>query len=671
MRETTPPADLARAGLALAAALAVWAAPAAAQGLSAVWANDGGDKVAQEELRGTADPAAVRNSVWDGTRISLFGARNEVVSFNLVLESAGVSVSGITVSLSALDNGAGTRLVSAPASGNGVFDWTNRPVELFFVRYLPIKGLSLLGYGTYDERHIPKRLRRPWSGNGAGAGRWTDRPDHDRSYPDIAVPLELVGAFTVPAARSQSVWADVYIPHGTAAGVYAGTLTVKQGGATLRNVPVELRVYDFALPDVPTAKTMLYFSASNVNRRHLGTAWADPATLEGTRARLLRDRHHQLAHRHRISLIGEDPSSDCGSTADRPCPESAARLDGTVFTAARGYAGPGAGVGSGVYSIGTYGNWSWKGAGQAAMNQHSDAWVTWFEQNSPTTEYFLYLADESSEHAQMETWARWLLDNPGPGRRLRSLATVSLPTAVAQIPSLDIPTSTLGTGLPAQWQASSELYSAGPRKRFFMYNGTRPSAGSFMTDDSGLALRALGWAHYKKRVNRWFYWESTYYDNFQGGTGATSLFRSAHTFGGTGVSDPVLGETGWNHSNGDGVLFYPGTDVLFPADSYGVDGPFASLRLKHWRRGLQDAEYLALAAARNPAAVTALVNSMLPKTLWEYGVNDPSDPTWVLTDVSWPDSPDAWEAARRQLAEIIGPGGAKTPAPPRRLRRKP
>ncbi len=56
-------------------------------GLGAVWANEGGDKVTQESLRATADADAVRNSVWDGERIRLFAARNEIVSFNLVLEA--------------------------------------------------------------------------------------------------------------------------------------------------------------------------------------------------------------------------------------------------------------------------------------------------------------------------------------------------------------------------------------------------------------------------------------------------------------------------------------------------------------------------------------------------------------------------------------------------------
>jgi hypothetical protein len=122
------------------------------------------------------------------------------------------------------------------------------------------------------------------------------------------------------------------------------------------------------------------------------------------------------------------------------------------------------------------------------------------------------------------------------------------------------------------------------------------------------------------------------------------------------VYDSVIGLSGWNSSNGDGLLFYPGTDTVYPASSYNLEGPIASLRLKHWRRGIQDVDYLALAMSRNPAATSAIVNQMVPKTMWEYGVSDPNDPTWVRTDTSWSINPDDWEAARASLANIIETG---------------
>ena len=44
---------------------------------------------------------------------------------------------------------------------------------------------------------------------------------------------------------------------------------------------------------------------------------------------------------------------------------------------------------------------------------------------------------------------------------------------------------------------------------------------------------------------------------------------------------------------------------------------------------------------------------MVPTILWEVGVSDPEDPTFVYADISWSIDPDEWEEARSELADII------------------
>ena len=331
------------------------------------------------------------------------------------------------------------------------------------------------------------------------------------------------------------------------------------------------------------------------------------------------------------------------------------RLNGTLFTPARGYEGVGVGVGNNVYSIGTYSSWPWQDGTQEDMEANTDVWVNWFNTQALTTptDYFLYLIDESDNYTQIEQWSQWMANNSGPGQFLMSMATIDLPTATKNTPSLDIPTSWYSVGFTNVWQNATDSYLANSDKRFYMYNSNRPGSGSFAIEDEGIALRELAWGQYKMRVDRWFYWESTYYNNYQGNTGQTNVFQKAQTYGELEGYDDVLGETGWNYLNGDGVLFYPGTDTRYPDDNYSVQGPFASLRLKHWRRGIQDVDYLTLAVAINPARTAQIINSMIPGILWEVGVTEPEDPTWVLTDISWSTDPDMWEAARAELAYII------------------
>ena len=64
--------------------------------LTAVWANEGGDKVTQDELRATGHASAVANSVWNGTCVQVFGAKNEVISFNVILEAATSAASKVS-----------------------------------------------------------------------------------------------------------------------------------------------------------------------------------------------------------------------------------------------------------------------------------------------------------------------------------------------------------------------------------------------------------------------------------------------------------------------------------------------------------------------------------------------------------------------------------------------
>ena len=622
-----------------------------------IWANTGEDKVTQDELRATSDPNAVLDSVWDGTGVSLFGARNEVVAFNLVLEAPISDATGVMVTLTSLQGPGNDAITTTTASGNAVFNYVGRNIELFFVRYLEIRGLSVdLAYNAYDERHIPERCRRPYVGEGYGTGIWEDRPCHNKMYPEIAVPLEFHSPFTIAAGTSQSIWGDIYIPKGTTPGVYTGTISVTETGSLPREIPIRLKVLKFTLPDLPSARTMVYYSSENINDRYLGeeNMYPDPGTPEYTQSIQLIDRHFQLAHRHKTSLI------DSETAIDRMDDAWTSRLRGDLFEADRGYDGVGIGMGNGVFSVGTYGSWPWQGGTEQDMWANTTAWVNWFDSKAfaTPTDYFLYLIDESSDYPQIEQWAQWMDSNPGPGRRMMSLATISLPDAMAHVPNLDIPTSGSGIGITSQWEDALENLRADTSKRYFMYNGNRPASGSFATEDEGVALRELAWGHYKKGVDRWFYWESTYYVNFQcygysDPRSQTNLFQQTQTFGCYGRDDPVLGEAGWNYTNGDGVLFYPGTDTRYPLESYGVLGPIASLRLKHWRRGIQDVDYLSLAAAINPTCTGEIVNEMVPKVLWECGVADSGDPTWVLTDISWSTDPDTWESARSELAAII------------------
>ena len=376
-----------------------------------IWANNGEDKVCQEELRLTVDKTDVRNSIFDGRKIKLMAARGETVAFNLIIETPEFEIRDCNVSISDLKSDDGKIPATRREGDDSLFDFRERYIELFLVRYLQIKGCSTLAYEHYDERLVPKRFRRPHDAGGDATGKWTDRPDHDRHYPDIAVPIELESNFDVASGTSQAVWADVFVPAGMPTGIYEGILTVDAINIEPVIVPIELEVIDFTLPELPTARSMLYVSQEDINRRYVGKKFLDEATADDIlNARKVLDRHFQLAHRHRISIIHEH--TPIGIMDDR----WQDKLDGSLFTPANQYDGVGVGVGNNVYSIGTYGAWPWKDGDKATMWRSTDRWVKYFDEKDfeTPTDYFLYLIDESAEFNKIETWASWVLKNPGP-----------------------------------------------------------------------------------------------------------------------------------------------------------------------------------------------------------------------------------------------------------------
>mmetsp|Transcript_141648 Transcript_141648/g.369262 ORF Transcript_141648/g.369262 Transcript_141648/m.369262 type:complete len:1397 (-) Transcript_141648:77-4267(-) len=644
------------------------------------------EKVLREEHWADCSAARTRSSLWNGSAVRLFGARNEVVSFSLVLEAGhtGGGAHDIRVSLPRLGE---LRARPHPASddlSDALFDWRATEIELFYVRYLQIRGLS----GSYgDERMWPTRMQRPYmaaaGGGGLSSAGWKARPGADKHYPEIAVPLELHPSFNISAGESQMIWVDMYLPRDLPAGTRSGELEVRigpDGNGQLHTVPILLTIHDFALPERPSAKTMIPIEGGDVLRRFIGQNWVHCSKQSNEEMRRLWERHWQVAWRHKVHMVAGSfdecknylhymglIEGDLEVLKDTPEFLSVLRLNGSSFTSARNYSGPGENLSLELFPIGLYGSWSrrdWdknaSGADiglEAGFTIHLGRWEDWFRAQAPeisSTERFLYLVDESHDYEQIEAWAAMINGVTGSGSSIPSMATLNLIDAVAQTPSLDITCSTLGFAPIAAWKAAvAEAERLG--MRLWLYNGGRPAHGSTNTEGEATDWRSIPWAMRKHGIEVYFYWMSTYYSNYQAGEGATNVFRTAKTFGKHMENSSTNGEAGWMYGNGDGVLLYPGTDISFPQDSYGVWGPFASLRMKYWRRGLQDVEYLELFKQHcGEELMQSVLQRVVPTVLWEVG-----EANW-FPDISWPQRWDAWEQVRQEMARGIESACART-----------
>jgi hypothetical protein len=253
-------------------------------------------------------------------------------------------------------------------------------------------------------------------------------------------------------------------------------------------------------------------------------------------------------------------------------------------------------------------------------------------------EYFLYVTDEPGP--DMYQWVRdraaWIHDNPGPGQ--------NLPVFLTKWPMSDLVGAIDIWCTPPQLYDPADAADAQARgERVWLYASYRPQTPADATDEYGIAWRVKAWIGHYRDIPRWFTWESTHYYNNSNEVdpgGRKNVWANPIGFSrdrGGGVPCPQ--DTG----NGDGILFYPGQDALFPEEDRNYPGPVSSIRMKMYRRGAQDVEYMWLAEQLGFATeVGAMLDSLLPHVMWNS-----------LTVPDWSNSNAVYEQARRQLADLI------------------
>lgn len=565
-------------------------------GIGNIWALDDGTKIKALDLN---HRLKAKNGIYDGKKIRLFAAKNEIIAFQLILEGGAKRTNNIRVKLDEVGSIRNGKLSADP---NRYF--IDRRIELFKEHYFNITERS------HDLSWKKNSDAQPAGFTGL--------------LPDALVPLAEKEFFEVLPRRNQAIWIDIYVPKDTAPGIHRGKIVIEVDGSPCKSanctLPVELEVLDKTLPDKPHTKTMLWFSGGDNDRDQMAARYfSKPWEATKSQAEKLRHRHFKQVWRHRISLFLGDVNAPHAALKDR--------LQGTAYSKAAGYDGPGLNVPQDFYSIHTMG-------GKVSPSQ-AKMWTQWFKKQAPKAKYFLYTVDEPSLSQLAEVNKRAAQAAPVP-----SFVTSQYDARV----KVDI-FSVIAEEFSLKKRAAAK--KAG--KEYWIYNGVRPFSGSFATDDVAISTRVNPWIQYKYKIDRWFYWESTYYNDFQGGRKHINVFR-----------DPInFSNRHGDKMNGDGLLLYPGRDKVFPKEDRNSDNPLPSIRLKNWRRGVQDVEYLRLAeAAGHGAFIKKLIQKMVPRAL--------ADETKAGESVSWPEDGEKWLEARRLIFNLLaGKKAAALPVPPK------
>jgi hypothetical protein len=567
-----------------------------------IWAVNDSEKVDRDDRQ---HPARADNSAWDGHRVRIFGARNEIVAVQIVVEADGDGIARLSVRLPELIGPGGSRIeYRAPAADPT--EYAGRPIQIFVEHYLHVT--------------TPSHADWVWAPGSEAA------PRHSTGWMPVQLVPERARAdrgglpIAVAPGQNQAIWIDVYTGRGRPAGIYRGTIEIAADGAT-HLLPIELELFDFVLPDANSMNAMIYYENSQVERyqgKNLDAAY------------------HRFAHRQRVELVH--------AYDEAAVQASLGRFSGEDFTAGRGYEGPGEGTGNVIVPRSFYGPGD-AFDDRAQAWRHADEWMTFVRAKLPHTQTFLYMPDEPRppQYPRIVALADNVHSSPGPGRALPVFVTSRYAEALDR--SIDI-----WCAGPQHFDVDRAARERARGRQYWFYNGGRPAGGAIVIDAPATDARVMAWAAFKHDAPVYFYWHAVHWrhNSQKQGERDQNVWAEPITFDNRGQPN----KTDFGYINGDGVLIYPGEEKLHPEEDRGVPGPIGTIQLANLRRGLQDHQYLTIARRLGLSSIvdTAL-QAIVPRVFSEAGAS-----------VSFPETGDPYEKMRLALARAI----AAAPARPRK-----
>ena len=567
-----------------------------------IWAVNDGEKIERDDLNNQNKSG---NSTWDNHRIKIFGARNEIIAFQLIVEADKDGLTALSVALPELRQTRGTASIKYLAPEPDPTLYTKRPIQIFSVNYMNVEQASRAEWVYQQGSPAAPKDPTGWKPvqlvpENAAKGRG-------------GFPLQ------VPANSNQTMWIEVYTHRDLPAGIYNGTVVVTADGQKQR-LPIELEVFDFTLPDQNSMHAMVYYES------------LQPKLYQG---RDLDAAYHRFAHRQRIELV---------QAYDKAAVEAArTRFDGTDFSRDRGYEGPGENVGNRIIPRTFYGPGKMFDERASAWRE-ADNWITFLREKFPSAITFLYLPDEPgrSEYNYIRQLADNIHSNPGPGKALATFVTKHY------VKELDGAIDIWDTG-PLGYDIKRAAEERERGHRYWIYNSGRPAAGAIVIDAPATDPRATIWACFKHGVDNYFYWHGVHWQHNRQKVGERkqNVWANPITFDNRGQPNKPIDDQGF--INGDGVLIYPGEDKLHPEEDRGIAGPVSTVQLANLRRGLQDHQYLTLARKlKLDSLVNEVLQSVVPRVFSDSG-----------PAVGFSEAGNDYERARYKLAQAIAKQSAK------------
>lgn len=415
-------------------------------------------------------------------------------------------------------------------------------------------------------------------------------------YVKVTVPTDSLGAegfwpdplppapsrFDVPANTNQPLWVTVKVPRDAKAGLYRANLSIKSGSWQV-DVPLRLRVWDFALPESPRITSAFGFSEGLLRSYHNLDTREEEARVF--------DLYMQDFAEHRISpyfpmaLAPIRVQVENGDvTLDFTEFDKAAHryLDELGFTT---FMLPIQGMGGGTFYErypGSFGGYQQgtpeyerlMGKYLKALQDHleekgwlSKAYVYWFDEPDPKDYEFVREGMELI-HRHAPKLARMLTEQPEP----------ELSGAV------DIWCPILDAYVPEKCQAEQRQ---GRKVWWYVCTGPKGRYTTLFIDHPAVNMRMWVWLSYKYGVDGLLVWSTNYW------TSPTAFPPPAKQ---DPWADPMSYVSGYGTpagtkaywGNGDGRFLYPPKGHTDGRKR--IEGPVDSFRWEMLREGIEDAD---------------------------------------------------------------------------------
>lgn len=384
-------------------------------------------------------------------------------------------------------------------------------------------------------------------------------------YPDALIPFidpatgePPVGGsipsapFDILAGDNQEVWVDCYVPHGTPAGSYQGKVTVMVGDERLARLSVHLTVFDFELPDTVAMESNFGSLGSRVAAAY-GMKADDPEFVE------IEDLYIDefLRHRAMPSSFGNIWPKFDEETGELDSSATHERLRTLIED-------------KHVNSL----RIPFKFRSEPEKcKAYLRAIAAYLRENGWLEMAYIYMKDEPNDAEAYETVRQQaaLIHEADPD--IRCMCTEQTLTSNPEWGNL-YGAVDVWCPLWGIWDEKTARQRLAKGEELWSYTALcqRDERNPFWEIDfAPITFRAPFWVSWHYDVTGFLYWSSVYWGKYD------DVYAAPH------FRDKYWGE---------GLLVYPGP----PA---GVKGPVVSIRMKLVREGLEDYEYMALAAQKS------------------------------------------------------------------------